>query len=87
MQSKSCDCCLGWTESVEGVDAALKKKWQAPASCAHLPLMWAAIEQLRAGRPAWWVVSGSVVVPIWAVELVKRRIRDRVVGSSIELVT
>jgi hypothetical protein len=87
MQPKSCHRCLGWTESVEAVDAALKKQWHPREACAHEPLMWAAIEQLRTGRPAWWVVNGSVIVPIWAVELVKKRVRGRVVGGPIELVT
>jgi hypothetical protein len=87
MQSKSCDRCLGWTESVESVEAALKKQWQARDACPHQPLMWTAIEQLRTGRPSWWVVNGAVVVPIWAVELVKKRVRGRVVGGPIELVT
>jgi hypothetical protein len=38
-----------------------------------------AIEQLRKGRPAWWVVGGAVVVPIWIVEHLKKR--GRVVAA------
>ena len=87
MQPKSCARCLGWTESIESVDAALKKQWQASEACAHQRLMWTAIDQLRTGRTAWWVVNGSVVVPIWIVEQVKKRVRGRVLGGPIELVS
>ena len=86
MQAKSCDRCLGWIESAESVDAALRKMWQARSACTHQPLMGIAIEQLRTGRPSWWVVNGTVVVPIWAVELVKKRVRVRVLSNPIELV-
>jgi hypothetical protein len=30
-------------------------------------------------------VNGAVVVPIWVVELVKKRVRGRVIGGPIEL--
>ena len=75
MHSKSCSFCLEWTESDETVAEAVRGRWRARESCAHLPLMGVAIEQLRKGLPSWWVVGGVVIVPIWAVELIKKRTR------------
>ena len=75
MASKSCNCCLEWTASGEAVENALKGRWQASQPCPHQPLMRVAIDQLRKGHPSWWVVGGAVVVPIWTVELLKKRAR------------
>jgi hypothetical protein len=73
MHLKSCNSCLEWTASNETVEDAIKGRWQARQVCAHQPIMRVAIEQFRKGHPAWWVVGGSVVVPIWTVELMKKR--------------
>jgi len=75
MHSKSCTFCLEWTSSDETLEQALRGRWRASETCAHQPLMHVAIEQLRKGVPTWWVVGGAVVVPIWAVELLKKRAR------------
>jgi hypothetical protein len=48
--------------------------------------MGTAIDQFKTGRPLWWVVNGAVVVPVWAVELVKRRGQGRLVAHDEELV-
>ena len=75
MASKSCYCCLEWIAAGETVEDALRGRWQQGQPCQHQPLMRIAIEQLRKGHPSWWVVGGSVVVPIWAVEMLKKRAR------------
>ena len=75
MHSKSCSCCLEWTASDETVGEALRGRWRARENCAHQSLMHVAIEQLKKGIPTWWVVGGTVIVPIWAVELLKKRAR------------
>ena len=75
MHSGSCSFCLEWTDSEENVANALRGRWRASASCVHQPLMQVAINQLRKGLPIWWVVGGEVIVPIWAVEVLKKRAR------------
>jgi hypothetical protein len=42
--------------------------------------MHAAIEQFKRGQPFWWVVGGTVVVPVWVVEHVTKR--ERILESS-----
>lgn len=75
MHSGSCSFCLEWTGSEEKVVDALRGRWRASTACAHQTLMQVAIAQLRKGLPSWWVVEGSVVVPIWVVEILKQRVR------------
>jgi hypothetical protein len=67
------------------LETALEGKWLALEHCAHQPLMHVAIEQFRTRRPYWWVVGGAVVVPIWAVELVKRGHGNTFAGAYLEL--
>ena len=75
MPSHSCTHCLEWTTSEKAMEDALKGRWRARQRCPHQPLMQTAIEQFRKGVSAWWVVGGAVVVPIWTVEILKKRAR------------
>jgi hypothetical protein len=37
-------------------------------------------EQFRMGVSQWWVVDGVVVVPVWAVEILKTHMRPATAG-------
>ena len=75
MHSNSCAFCLEWTTSERATDDALRGRWRARQKCPHQSLMHVAIDQFRKGISAWWVVGGKVVVPIWTVEILKKRAR------------
>jgi len=75
MPAKSCGHCLEWATSDDTLLSALQGRWRAREACDHQPLMHRAIEQFKKNQPFWWVVGSAVVVPVWVVEHLAKRVR------------
>ena len=73
MSSKSCSRCLGWTTSAKVLLDILNDRSSACEGCVHGADMKLVIEQYQTRRPRWWMVGSTVVVPIWMVELLRKR--------------
>jgi hypothetical protein len=71
MKSDSCSRCAGWTGSPKRALDVLNARWSACDNCAEQKVIRVVSEQFRLRQPRWWTVGGTVVVPIWIVELLK----------------
>jgi hypothetical protein len=74
MNSASCRRCIELAETAREALAVLNNPPTQCKTCTQSSIMHIAAEQFRMRLPHWWVVGGTVVVPIWVVELLKSHV-------------
>ncbi len=72
VNSNLCHRCGEAFRSVETVLKILKNEWIQCESCMQPAAIPVLIKQFRLRMPRWWVVDGTVLVPIWIVESLKK---------------
>jgi hypothetical protein len=74
MNSGSCRHCIELAETAREALEVLNNPPKQCMTCIQSPIMRIAADQFRMRLPHWWVVDGTVVVPIWIVELLKSHV-------------
>jgi len=74
MKSESCRRCIGFAETAEDALAILNSPPGKCADCANSAMMRTVCEQFQMRVPHWWLVDGTLAVPIWVVELVNNHL-------------
>jgi len=80
MKSSPCRPCIESDATASDILAMLNNPPEKCSHCASSVVMRVVSEQFRMGVSQWWVVDGVVVVPVWAVELLKTHLRPATAG-------
>ena len=69
---KVCRRCIEQARSPGELHAIVNSEFDDCEGCAHQPVISTLVQQFQARAPHWWVVDTAVIMPIWAVEVIKR---------------
>ena len=84
MKPEACRRCIGLAETAEEVLAILNTPPDRCASCSGSAIMRVVCEQYQMRAPHWWLVDGTLAVPIWVVELVNNHVDVEAQGTHYE---
>ncbi len=73
MKQKSCRHCSNWADSPEIVQEILRKRFSPCEGCEQQQVIHMLARQYELNQPRWWVINGVHVVPIWVVDIVRKR--------------
>ncbi len=73
MNTKACRRCFKWADSPEIVLEILSNRFHPCEGCEQQPVFRMLAQQYELNQPRWWVINGVHVVPIWVVDVVKKR--------------
>jgi hypothetical protein len=74
MNSEACRDCIASKTSPEKVIEILLNQPSQCKNCAHQDVIRVVANKFRTRLHKWWVINGTVIVPIWIVESIKRRL-------------
>lgn len=75
MSTGSCCRCHEWSDTPETVQQILTREFVPCTGCSQQPVIHTLAHQYVARKPRWWVVNGHQAVPIWIVDLVRRKFK------------
>lgn len=73
MTLKSCQRCFQWADSPETVHKILSGQFDPCEGCKHEPMFRVVAQQYQMNQPRWWVVNDALVIPIWVVDIVRKK--------------